>query len=154
MNHQALKDKILTGPAAAACAQYVVLPTDPKVPGHVVRERDQAIADLINAQDPMLGEVSSRLIGIGTVLNVLGPTDGAAVLDTLDAMRASVSPLKWAWTLLERDALDVGLDATRAQLQALVGVSFTQAQANTILNLARSATVVSGADVSIALRGI
>lgn len=153
MNYQELKAKILTGPAATACAQYVVLPEDPKVPGHIVRDMDQAIAEIINSADPMLGEVQSRLIGIGTVLNALGPTDGAAVLDTLDAMRAQVSPLKWAWTLLERDALDVGLEATRAQLQALVGTAFAQPQADAILNLARSSVAVTGADVSIALRG-
>lgn len=154
MNYSDLKVKIQTGPAAAACAPYMVLPEDPKVPGHVVREKDQAIADLINAQDPMLGEVTSRLIGIGTVLNVLGPAEGALVLDTLDAMKAGLSPLKWAWTLLERDALDVGLEATRAQLQALVGSAFTQPQADAILNLARNTVFVTGADVSIALRGV
>lgn len=58
--------------------------------------------------------------GYGYVMERLGPTGGAALLDALESMAASSPPIKWAFRLLERGALDFGSAATRAQLDALV----------------------------------
>lgn len=63
--------------------------------------------------------IVSRLGGIGLVLETLGPAEGAALLDTLQALSASVSALKWALMLVSRGELDFGSSATRAMLDQL-----------------------------------
>lgn len=57
-------------------------------------------------------------IGVGTVLDVLGPTDGAALLDALSASADSV--LKWGMKIIESSRLDLSKATARAQLDALV----------------------------------
>lgn len=97
----------------------------------------------------------SRMIGIGTVLDTLGPEAGAAALDTLDALRATNRPLAWAWVLLERGDLDIGMASTRAQLQALATAGvLQQAQADALLSLAVVADPVSPSEVSAVLYGV
>lgn len=76
--------------------------------------------------------IESTFIGVGRVMDCLGPTEGAAVLDALDALRTTVSPVKWAWLLLERGELDVGLPSVRAQIDALVPAVMTAAQAEVL----------------------
>lgn len=91
-------------------------------------------------------------IGFGKVLDALGPVDGAAVLDTLEAAKASNRPLYWAWNLLEKGELDVSLDSTRAQIDALAGAgAMTQAQADALKALAVQPDTVSATDVMNAL---
>lgn len=63
--------------------------------------------------------VQSRLGGIGLVLETLGPDLGAALLDALDALRGTSSPIKWAWVLIERGELDFGSAATRGMIAQL-----------------------------------
>lgn len=93
-------------------------------------------------------------IGFGRILDVLGPVDGATVLDTLEAAKASNSPLKWAWYLLERGELDVSLDSVREQLDVLAGAgAMTTAQAEAIKALAVQADPVSTQDVTKAMEG-
>lgn len=58
--------------------------------------------------------------GIGTVLEVLGPQDGAALLDSLEAMAATNSAVKWAFVLVNRGELDFGSAATRAMIDQLI----------------------------------
>ena len=84
----------------------------------LVASRDyQAIADVLSAGRVT---VAPKLGGIGLVLETLGPVDGAALLDTLQAMTASVPALKWAWYLIERGELDFGSAATRGMVDMLV----------------------------------
>src|SRR5574337_1176851 len=47
MDYAALRADILTGPLAAQCAPYVILPDEPKDPDYAAK--DQAVADLLNA---------------------------------------------------------------------------------------------------------
>jgi hypothetical protein len=54
------------------------------------------------------------------VLKFLGPTNGAALLDQMEALKASDPAIKWGWYLLERGELDVALDSTRAMIDALL----------------------------------
>ena len=77
----------------------------------------QAIADAVNAGRT---RVEKTLGGIGTVLETLGPVDGAALLDSLQSMTASVPALKWAWYLIERGELDFGSAATRGMIDQFV----------------------------------
>lgn len=58
--------------------------------------------------------------GIGTVLEVLGPQDGAALLDSLEALAATNSAVKWAFVLINRGELDFGSAATRAMIDQLI----------------------------------
>ena len=84
----------------------------------LVASRDyQAIADALNAGRV---KITSKLGGIGLVLETLGPTDGAALLDALEAQAATVPALKWAWVLVNRGELDFGSPATRAMIDALI----------------------------------
>ena len=79
----------------------------------------------------------TSMIGFGRILDVLGPVEGAAVLDTLEATKVSNSALKWAWYLLERGELDVSLASVRGQIDALAsGGAMTQAQADALKALA------------------
>ena len=95
-----------------------------------------------------------RPIGIGTILNALGPVAGAALLDRLDAARASIPPLKWAWVLLEAGQLDVSLAATRGQIDALVdGGLISAGEAAALKALAEVPDPVSAQDVGRALEG-
>jgi hypothetical protein len=90
--------------------------------------------------------------GYGYVMERLGPTGGASLLDALESMAASSPPIKWAFRLLERGALDFGSAATRAQLDALVGAGVLPAPAAGALKAgAEVADPVSVSDVSAAL---
>ncbi len=75
------------------------------------------IAALLNAPQTVLVE---RMIGIGTVLDALGPADGAALLASFEAQVATDPVVKYGWFLLERERLDVGLASTRTMLDALL----------------------------------
>ena len=77
----------------------------------------QAIADTVNVGRT---RVVQKLGGIGLVLESLGPTSGADLLDTLQGMTATVPALKWAWYLIERGELDFGSAATRGMIDAIV----------------------------------
>lgn len=96
--------------------------------------------------------VAARLGGIGVVLEALGPEEGAAVLDTLDALKATSSPVKWAWVLINRGELDFGSPATRGMIQQLqIGGALTSSQAATLLALAEVPDPVDEMDVRRAI---
>ena len=99
-------------------------------------------------------KIVSRLIGFGTILDALGPTEGAAVLDTLEAIGTQVSAVKWGMRLLEASNLDIGLSSVRTQIDQLVGAALTAEQATTLKALAEVPDVVSPQEVSDVLRTI
>lgn len=77
----------------------------------------QQIADQVNALNlrvpvPTLG-------GIGYVLRVLGPNEGAELLDSLDNLGSMVGPVRWAMKLIERGELDFGDAATRGMIDQI-----------------------------------
>lgn len=76
-----------------------------------------AIAELVSVGRT---QVVQRLGGIGLVLETLGPTDGAELLDTLETQSASVPALRWALVLLNRGELDFGSAATRGMIDQLL----------------------------------
>jgi hypothetical protein len=76
-------------------------------------------------------------IGVGSVMSALGASAGAALLDTLEVIAASNSPVKWALRLLAADNLDIGNAETRAQIDALAAAGvMTVEQAATLKALA------------------
>lgn len=98
-------------------------------------------------------ELKSTPIGVGTVLDTLGPVDGAAVLDALESLKASVSAIKWAFILLERGELDVGMLSVRGQIDALTGTVFSAEQAKKLKDLAVQKLTVSPVDVQRVIDG-
>lgn len=91
--------------------------------------------------------ITERYIGIGTVLDVLGPVNGAALLEQFETLAASDIVVKWGWKLLEKQMLDVGLDSTRQFLQSALPVD----AATALLSLAERPDPVSEIDVRRAL---
>ena len=83
------------------------------------------LLDYNNRQDVQIAEILSagrtRLkstpIGIGTILAVMAPS-GGEFLNSLETMGAADANVKWLLKLIERGAFDIGLEASRAQMQA------------------------------------
>ena len=75
---------------------------------------DMQIAEILSAGRTRL---KSTPIGIGTILGVMAP-NGGAFLDALETMGATDANVKWLLKLIERGAFDIGLEASRAQMQA------------------------------------
>ena len=99
-------------------------------------------------------KVVQKLGGIGLVLETLGPTDGAALLDSLQALTASVPALKWAWYLIERGELDFGSPATRGMIDQLVAGGAMPAPVGVALKaVAEVADPVGTGEVSDFLNG-
>ena len=94
------------------------------------------IAELLNEPQVVLSE---RMIGVGTVLDALGPAAGAALLDQVKAVAESDAVVKYGWMLLESASLDVGLDSTRVMLDALL-----PAEAAAVLKGLAESTVTAG----------
>ena len=110
----------------------------------------QAIADTVNSGRT---KVVTRLGGIGLVLETLGPVDGAALLDTLQGMTASVPALKWAWYLIERGELDFGSAATRAMIDELVlGGAMPEAVGAALKAVAEVPDPVTAAECEVAMK--
>ena len=84
----------------------------------LVDRNDVAIAALL----PPKVTVQSKPIGIGTILAVLAP-NGGQFLDALEALGQTDPNVKWALKLIEQSNFDVGMDATRAQMQAFAQVA-------------------------------
>lgn len=86
-------------------------------PELIASREHQAIADAVNIGRT---KIVQKLGGIGLIMETLGPTDGAALLDQLDALSATNSAVKWAFVLINRGELDFGSTATRAMIELLV----------------------------------
>lgn len=84
---------------------------------HLPARRDDLIAQVLSVGRV---RVVKTLGGIGTVLETLGPVDGATVLDQLEAMVPTVPAVKWAFVLVNRGELDFGSSATRAMIDQLL----------------------------------
>ena len=97
------------------------------------------IAALLNVPQTVLVE---RMIGIGTVMDALGPADGAALLASFEAQVTTDPVVKYGWFLLERERLDVGLTSTMTMLDALLPV-----EAATALKGLAEQTVTAGVTV-------
>ena len=97
------------------------------------------IAALLNEPQTVLVE---RMIGIGTVMDALGPADGAALLASFEAQVTTDTVVKYGWFLLERERLDVGLASTRTMLDALLPV-----EAASVLKGLAEQTVTAGVTV-------
>lgn len=100
-----------------------------------------------------LKTVSPTLIGIGSVLKTLGPTDGAAFLDALEALAATNSVVKWGLAMIKDSKFDIGDPLSVAQVNTFVGTLLTSDQAATLINLAVVPDPISPQMVEEALAG-
>jgi hypothetical protein len=94
------------------------------------------IAELLNAPKTVIVE---RMAELGTPMKYLGAEAGAALLDQMEALAATNPTVKWGLKLLERGALDLSLDSTRAMLDALL-----PPEAATVLKGLAEQTVTAG----------
>lgn len=111
---------------------------------------DWEAADALNQPDPQQPVIVSwqrTEAGVGTVLDVLGPSAGAALLDVLK--NASDPVLRWGMHILERGQLDISLASTRAQLDALTQAGvMSEPQKNALFALSRRERHPSWAEVN------
>jgi hypothetical protein len=114
---------------------------DPQTRGYVVLlpDRPGILVERLNDVTAGSGTVNqTRMIGIGTVLDALGPEAGAQVLNAVEALKNTNMVVKWAWYLLEQGNLDVGLASTQQQLDVLAQANaMTQQQADILKNLGK-----------------
>ena len=135
----------------AACTALSA--TDAAFAALVAARSDVDVADSLNASLKRT-KVVPTLGGIGLVLRTLGPTEGAATLDALQAASASNSAIKWAMTLIDRGDLDFGDPTTQAQIDALGAAGVITADAATKLRAAATAADdLTVGQVSDALNG-
>lgn len=107
---------------------------------HLPDRRDVQIAELLS-----LSRVKpvSTPIGIGTVLAVLAP-NGGEFLNSLEAIGATDANVKWALKLIEQSNFDVGMPATRAQMQAFaVAVPALEIGINALLSVAEQSDPIN-----------
>lgn len=120
-------------------------------PDLVAARNETAIAELLSVGRT---KTISKEIGIGTVLATLGPA-GGPFLDGMVQLGTVDSNVKWAMKLLENASLDIGMAATRAQMQALADGDANIAPAvGLLLDLAVIPDPVSAYEVAVALEGV
>lgn len=99
--------------------------------------------------------IVSRLGGIGAVMETLGASDGPAVLDALEALKAANPAIRWGWVLLERGELDFGSPVTRQMIDGLVaGGVMAAAHGDALKGLAVETAPVSVHEVVEAMEGL
>lgn len=111
---------------------------------------DWAAAEVLNQPDPQQPAIVSwhaTELGVGTILDVFGPSAGAALLDVL---KNSTDPaIRWGMHIVERGQLDVSLASTRAQLDALTQTGvITDTQRDALFALSRRERHPSWAEVN------
>lgn len=110
MNYTLLQNEITNDPAGQGYLEYL-----PSSPGKVV--------ELLNAQTTVMSK--SRMVTARGIMASygIGPIAGAAFLDKLEVISASIPALKWALKFMQQEAgIDIGEPATQQMLDSLVGI--------------------------------
>lgn len=102
---------------------------------------DWDAAARLNAPDPTLPAIEEWAptgIGIGSIMDALGPVAGASVLDALEALAGTQPVVRWGLEMIRLDGVDLSRQSARDQLLSLVaGGVMTQSQADALLALSR-----------------
>ena len=102
---------------------------------------DWAAAETLNQPDatlPAVVEWRQTQIGIGSILDALGPTAGATFLDALEVLAETTPVVRWGLELIRGSGLDLSRPSTRAQLEVLVAGRILQpAEGEALLALSR-----------------
>lgn len=113
---------------------------------------DWAAASLLNMPDPTLPAVETwaeTKIGIGSILDALGPSAGATFLDALETLAQTTPVIRWGLELIRGPGLDLSRPSARSQLATLVaGGILKQAEADALLALSRRTRHPSWAEVN------
>jgi hypothetical protein len=102
---------------------------------------DWAAAAALNEPDPTLPAVETwekTQLGIGSILDALGPTAGATFLDALEVLAETTPVVRWGLELIRGSGLDLSRPSARAQLEVLVAGRILQpAEGEALLALSR-----------------
>lgn len=102
---------------------------------------DWEAAQRLNEPDPSLPAIEEwqqTAIGIGSILDALGPSAGAQLLDALEALAQTQPVVRWGLEMIRLDGVDLSRQSARDQLLSLVaGGVMTQSQADALLALSR-----------------
>ena len=102
---------------------------------------DWQAAAALNQPDPTLPAVETWVetkIGIGAILDTLGPTAGATFLDALETLAETTPVVRWGLELIRGPGLDLSRPSARAQLEVLVAGRILQpAEGEALLALSR-----------------
>lgn len=113
---------------------------------------DWAAAQRLNEPDPTLPPIetwAATSIGIGSILDALGPSAGAQLLDVLETLAATQPVVRWGLELIRGSGLDLSRPSARSQLATLVaGGVMAQAEADALLALSRRARHPSWAEAN------
>lgn len=160
MDYAALRNEILNGPHAAECAPFVINYDAPKTVGAFVN--DQTIASVLNTAPGGVG-YDEVTVDAKKLLEELPLAQAAAFLEKLETAAASNTTLKWVMKYMTNGGINLGKSQMRAMLGNLVTNNvITAAERDAVLALAERpigyaesvlGAPVTGADVSIALRG-
>jgi hypothetical protein len=163
--YQTLRNRILSGALQAECAPYVILQADGKVTsknGLTPAQCDQSIADILNSRRGQT-RIIETYINARMLMSKLGASLAAAILDKLDSAKAGDARVKWALIFIGQGGLNIGDPETRTALDDLAAAGVLTAEERDAIKAlaevpASQAEIdfgrfVTGADVSIALRG-
>ena len=107
----------------------------------VVALPDWEAAARLNQPDSSLPAIESwaeTRIGVGAILDALGPSAGATFLDALETLAKTQPVMKWGLELIRGDGLDLSRPSARSQLATLVaGGVLKQTEADALLALSR-----------------
>lgn len=102
---------------------------------------DWEAAAALNQPDTALPAIETwaeTRIGIGAILDALGPSAGATFLDALELLAKTQPVMKWGLELIRGDGLDLSRPSARSQLATLVsGGVLKQFEADALLALSR-----------------
>lgn len=111
---------------------------------------DSDAAARLNEPDPAFPPIESWVetkIGIGSILDTLGPTKGAQFLDTLEELAKTTPVIRWALELIRGSGLDLSRVSAHEQLLLLVDWKVLEpSDADALFALSRRVTPVSWAE--------
>jgi len=152
MNYQTLRDEILISPRQSTYASNVVTSDMAKENAAL---KDQAIADLINADQSLFVVFQPITVKAGDFLRKLGPVNGATLYDKIETESLTYGPLKRIVAEMNGDGLDVSTEEELNGFCELLATNttLTTTDISYIKSVFYQKIKVTGADVSIALRG-
>ena len=103
---------------------------------------DWDAAARLNEPDPTLPAIEEwrqTAIGIGAIMDALGPSAGAQLLDALETLAETQPVIRWGLEMIRNDGVDLSRPSARSQLATLVaGGIMTQSEADALLALSRT----------------
>lgn len=113
---------------------------------------DWDAARVLNEPDPTLPIIVSwqeTKIDPGTVMDLLGATAGASILNSLEQIALTNPVVKWGMRILQTRGLNMALETTRQQMQSFVDIELiTAAQRDLLYGLSKRERYPSWAEAN------